>query len=56
MFVRNNAALAGASMLLPDKGQWEIAAEMTACAQVLELSSNPVFSECYMMGMLFDEV
>jgi uncharacterized 2Fe-2S/4Fe-4S cluster protein (DUF4445 family)/predicted metal-binding protein len=50
-----NAALAGAEMLLVNKGLREKAALLGGSARVLELSTDPVFSEKYMMGMSFEE-
>lgn len=51
-----NAALSGASMLLLDSGLMEKAKNMTAHAEVLDLSTNKSFSERYMLGMIFEEV
>jgi uncharacterized 2Fe-2S/4Fe-4S cluster protein (DUF4445 family) len=50
-----NAALAGAEMLLVNKDLREKAALLGGSARVLELSTDPVFSEKYMMGMSFEE-
>ncbi len=60
MLVKNtktvgNAALAGASMLLLDAGQKTKAEAIAKKASTLELSSNQVFSDYYMSGMLFEK-
>lgn len=52
--VIGNAALAGASMLLLNEKMRENAKNVAKNASVVELSSNPVFSELYMENMLFD--
>ena len=49
-----NAAVSGAAMLLLDSAKKAEAQTIAENAQVLELSTNPVFSEHYMMGMLFE--
>ena len=51
-----NAALDGASMLLLDRSCLSEAETIAKSAFVQDLSSNPVFSENYMMGMIFDEI
>ena len=50
-----NAALAGASLLLLSRGARDEAAALARSARTLVLSSNPTFSELYMMGMTFEE-
>lgn len=51
-----NAALSGASMLMLNSEFQAEAENLAQNAHVLNLSSNPVFSEHYTMGMLFEEV
>ena len=51
--VIGNAALAGASMLLLNKDLRNNAKDIANKACVVELSSNPIFSELYMNNMLF---
>lgn len=53
--VAGNAALDGAAMMLLHKASIAEAAQIAAGAEVLAFSSNPVFSEFYMMGMTFDD-
>lgn len=53
--VIGNAALDGASMILLDKSARSRAAQIARSARVRELSSDPVFSEFYMMGMMFSD-
>lgn len=50
-----NAALAGAEMLLLNVGLRESAERIGREAEVLELSTDQVFVEKYMMGMSFEE-
>lgn len=50
-----NAALGGASMLLLDADMRVIASQLASAADTLELSTNPIFSEHYMLGMMFEE-
>ena len=47
-----NAALAGASMILLNVEIKERAEEIARCANTLDLSTNPVFSDQYMSGMM----
>ncbi|MBE6546838.1 MAG: DUF4445 domain-containing protein [Ruminococcaceae bacterium] len=49
-----NAALSGAAMLLLDRTLQAECAELAHKARVVELASNPIFSELYMMGMMFE--
>ena len=49
-----NAALGGASLLLLNRSRAQCERIIDGVT-VLELSSNPVFSESYMMGMIFEE-
>lgn len=51
-----NAALSGASMLLLNDGYRAECERMAKHAELLELSSNPVFSEYYMSGMIFENL
>ncbi len=51
-----NAALSGASLLLLNKKLRETVREIVKKATVVDLASNPVFTEKYMMSMLLDEV
>lgn len=51
-----NAALSGASMLLLNDQLRTEAQWIAENASLLELSTSPVFSEHYMMGMLFPEI
>jgi len=53
VYTAGNAALSGASMLLLSCGLREACERMAKQAQVVELSSNPVFSRHYMSDMLF---
>lgn len=48
-----NSALAGASMLLLDPNLREKATQIAKSAEVVELASDPIFSELYMNSMLF---
>ncbi len=51
-----NSALGGAAMLLLNSNMKAIAESISQNADVLDLSSNSVFSEHYITGMLFGEV
>ena len=51
-----NAALTGASMLLLNAGIRDAANLLETDATVLDLSTDPVFSERYMSGMMLEEV
>ncbi len=51
-----NAALGGASMLLMNSELREEAERMASRADTLELSTSPIFSEKFMLGMMFEEV
>ena len=51
--VVGNAALAGASMLLLCSDERDKAARLARSATVVELASDPIFSEFYMNSMLF---
>lgn len=51
-----NAALSGASMILLNKNMKEKAVCISKEARVLELSTNEIFSEYYMKGMLFGAI
>ena len=51
--VSGNSALSGAAMLLLDVSLKKEADELSKKANVLELSSNPVFSDEYMEQMMF---
>ena len=51
-----NAALGGASMLLLNARLGEQAAPLTSSATVLELSTSPIFSYFYILGMMLDEM
>ncbi len=51
--VVGNAALSGAAMLLLNSDCRIVCEDLAKKAQVLELSSNPVFADEYMTGMLF---
>ncbi len=51
--VVGNAALSGAAMLLLNSDLRKLCEKMARDAIVLELSSNPVFADEYMTGMLF---
>ena len=48
-----NAALTGAAMLLLNGDLRQTAANLAQKANVVELSTNPVFADAYMMGMTF---
>ena len=50
-----NAAISGAAMLLLDATKKAAARELAQKATVLDLSTSPVFSERYMMGMMFEK-
>lgn len=50
-----NAAIGGAAMLLLDATRKAVAQTIAQQTTVLNLSTNSVFSENYMMGMLFGE-
>jgi len=50
-----NAAISGAAMLLLDASKKAAARELAQKATVLDLSTSPVFSERYMMGMMFEK-
>ena len=56
VYVIGNAALSGASMLLLSSHFIPKYNELAESARVIELSSNPVFSENYMMGMFFESI
>ena len=49
-----NAALAGASMLLLNTDAWKRAMDIASVARVVDLSSDPVFSDKYLMGMTLE--
>ena len=49
-----NAALAGASMLLLDRGARDEALTQAGAATVADLSANPIFIDAYTEGMLFE--
>ncbi|MBQ9805569.1 MAG: DUF4445 domain-containing protein [Clostridia bacterium] len=51
-----NAALGGAVMLLLNQEACEKAEALARSAVVVDLSTDPVFSEQYMSGMMLDEV
>lgn len=51
--VAGNTSLAGASMLLLNRDYREVCSRISGDAEVLELSTDAVFVEQYMMGMLF---
>lgn len=51
-----NAALGGASMLLLNSNMKAITEKLSQDAKVQELSSNPVFAEHYITGMLFGKI
>ena len=51
-----NAALGGASMLLLSEKLREKAADIAKGANLLDLSTNPTFSEQYMSGMMLEEL
>ncbi len=51
--ILGNAALSGASILLLNKNSVNKAAEYAQKAEVLQLSSNPIFTNEYMEQMLF---
>lgn len=51
-----NAALSGAAMLLLSSGMRVAAQSIVQHANVLDLSTNPTFSEHYMMGMVFEDI
>ena len=51
-----NGALTGASMLLLNRGLQSVARETVQKAELLELSSDPIFSERFMSGMLLEPV
>jgi uncharacterized 2Fe-2S/4Fe-4S cluster protein (DUF4445 family) len=53
--VIGNAALDGATMILLNKDAKARATQIAKSALVRELSSDPVFSEFYMMGMMFSD-
>ncbi len=48
-----NAALSGAALLLLDDSLRATAEQIAAHAEVIDLSSNPYFSDAYLSGMLF---
>ena len=50
-----NAALSGAAMLLLNSTMKQAIQDMSQNVNVLDLSTDPKFSEHYMMGMLFEE-
>ncbi|MBP3375503.1 MAG: DUF4445 domain-containing protein [Clostridia bacterium] len=49
-----NAALGGAAMMLLDRGAMDKAEKLSKSAFVVELSSNPIFSDLYMSGMMLE--
>ena len=49
-----NAALSGAAMLLLDRSQRKECEALARQAKVVDLATSPVFSELYMMGMMFE--
>ena len=49
-----NAALVGASILLLDSDTWDMAKDIASRARVIDLSSDPVFSDKYLMGMTLE--
>ncbi len=51
-----NAALVGASMILLNADRETTAAGIAGSAEVIELSSNPDFSEQFMAGMMLEEI
>lgn len=51
-----NAALAGAAMLLLNKDMTAGVATIAERASVLDLATNPIFSDQYMSGMMLEEV
>lgn len=51
-----NAALGGASMLLLNSDVRATAKQIAAMAETLELSTSKVFSEHYMLGMMFEQI
>ncbi len=53
--VCGNAALAGAEMLLLNRALRDNAQELAGNAEALELATDPIFVEKYMMGMLFGQ-
>ncbi len=53
--VVGNAAISGAAMILLDSEMMGKAQAIAQNASVLELSTNPIFAERYMMGMLLEE-
>lgn len=54
--VVGNAALAGASMMLLNRNIRDEAAQITKTAKVLDLSTNPIFSDYYMSAMMLEEM
>ena len=51
-----NVALSGAAMLLLDCRSEATLGDFIRKTKVLELSSDPIFSEKYMISMLFQEI
>ena len=51
-----NAALVGAAMLLLNAQIKEQAAKLAKSTAILDLSTNPTFSDLYMSGMMLDEI
>ena len=51
-----NAALTGASMLLLDSDLRQKAQILAASATTIELSSDPIFAERYISGMMLGEM
>jgi len=51
-----NAALAGASMILLNNDIKKKAEELAKTANTLDLSTDPVFSDQYMSGMMLEKV
>ena len=54
--VMGNSALDGASLLLLCADEFQNALHIASSSRTLDLSTNPIFKEAYMMGMLFPEV
>jgi uncharacterized 2Fe-2S/4Fe-4S cluster protein (DUF4445 family) len=51
-----NAALAGASMFLLNTNIQKESEKLIKRAAILDLSTNPTFSDLYMSGMMLDEI
>ena len=54
--VVGNAALAGASMMLLNINARREAEGFVKNAKILDLSTNPIFSDCYMSAMMLEEI